>query len=137
MVIMEEISEAFEQAENINVYNGGVKTVYAAGSDDYKEILACWNKTIEGAHDMPAFGVSINRLTVKELQKNLWVEFDFGKALFCNEIPFEKLLVQVQKEYYGFNLIRYNSDCGYEGRCFYLDLVGKNMNYFYDLLVKF
>ena len=134
MVIMEEISEVFGYAENINVYNGGVKTIYAAGSDNYKAIMSCWNKTIDGAHDMPAYGVSLNHLTVKELEKNLWVEFDFGRALECNEMPFEKLLVQVGKEYYGFNLIRYTSDRGYDGRCFYLDLVGKNMNDFYDLL---
>ena len=49
-------------------------------------------------------------------------------------MPFEKLLVQVGKEYYGFNLIRYTSERGYDGRCFYLDLVGKNMNDLYDLL---
>ena len=134
MVIMEEISEVFEQTENINVYNDGVKSVYAAGSDNYETIMSCWKKTIGGAHDMPALGVSLNHLTVKELEKNLWVEFDFGKALVCNEMPFEKLLVQVGKEYYGFNLIRYNSDRGYDGRCFYLDLDGKNMNDFYDLL---
>jgi len=131
---MKEISEAFDYTESVNVYKDGVKTVYSAGSDDYKKILSCWNEMIEGAHDMPAYGVSLNRLTVKEMEKNLWVEFDFGRALECRHMPFEKLLVQVGKEYYGFNLIRYNTDYGYEGRCFYLDLVDKNMNEFYDLL---
>ena len=62
MVIMEEISEVFGYAENINVYNGGVKTIYAAGSDNYKAIMSCWNKTIDGAHDMPAYGVGLDHL---------------------------------------------------------------------------
>ena len=129
-----EIFEVFDETEIINVYGGGIKTAYSAGEEEYNKILVSWNEMIDGAHDMPAYGVSLNHLTVKELEKNLWVEFDFGRALECNEMPFEKLLVQVGKEYYGFNLIRYTSERGYDGRCFYLDLVGKNMNDLYDLL---
>ena len=133
---MEEIYEAFDCAEIINVYNSGAKTVYSSGGKEYSKILACWNDMINGAHDMPAFGVSLDRYTKEEMKKGLWVEFDFKKVLECNGMPFEKLLVSVEKDSQGFNLIRYNSDVGYDGRCFYLDLVGKNMGNFYDLLLN-
>lgn len=133
---MEEINGVFEYAETINVYNDGAKVSYGAGDGEYKNILKCWNELIEGAHDMPAFGVSIDRYTVEEMKKGLWVEFDFGKELEHNGMPFEKLLIEVKKDNYGFNLIRYNAKSGYEGRCFYFDLVGKNMSNFYDMLLK-
>ena len=131
-----EIFEVFDEAEIINVYIGGVKTAYSAGEEEYKKILASWNEMIDGAHDMPAYGVSLDNLTRKEMKSGLWVEFDFGKVLDCNEMPFEKLLIKVEKDYYGFNLIRYNTNYGYDGRCFYLDLNGKNMGNFYDLLLN-
>lgn len=134
MVIVEELENAFDMAQQINVYNEGVKTEYSAGGDEYKNILASWTEMIEGAHDMPAFGVSLNDLTVREMQKGLWVEFDFKQVLQHNEMPFEKLLVEVGRENQGFNLVRYSSVYGYEGRCFYLDLAGKNMSSFYEVL---
>lgn len=133
---MEEIHEVFDCADSINVYNGGAKTAYSSGGKEYSKILACWNDMINGAHDMPAFGVSLDRYTKEEMKKGLWVEFDFKKVLECNGMPFEKLLVSVEKGAQGFNLIRYNSDVGYDGRCFYLDLIGKNMGNFYDLLLN-
>lgn len=134
MVIVEELESAFDKAQQINVYNEGTKTEYCAGGDEYKKILASWTEMIEGAHDMPAFGVSLNGLTVKEMKTGLWVEFDFKQTLQHKEMPFEKLLVEVGKESQGFNLIRYSPVYGYEGRCFYLDLVGKNMSSFYEIL---
>lgn len=133
---MEEIHEVFDSAEAVNVYSDGIKTVYLAGKEEYNKILASWNKMIVGAHDMPAFGVSLDSYTKKEIKKGLWVEFSFEKVLECNGMPFEKLLVSVAKDSQGFNLIRYNTDYGYDGRCFYLDLVGKNMSNFYDLLLN-
>ncbi len=136
MVIMEEITEAFGETETILVYNNGAQTAYSAGEEQYNKILACWNEMIGGAHDMPAFGVSLDRYTKEEMKKGLWVEFDFKKVLECNGMPFERLLVEVQKNFQGFNIIRYNADYGYDGRCFYLDLVGKNMDKFHDLLLN-
>lgn len=136
MVIMEEINEVFREAEAINVYSDGVVTGYSAGEEAYNKILNCWSEMISDAHDMPAFGVSLDSYTRYEMKKGLWVEFDFKKVLEVKGMPFEKLLVSVEKSSQGFNLIRYNINDGYDGRCFYLDLVGKNMDNFYDLLLN-
>ncbi|MDE7329774.1 MAG: hypothetical protein K2N30_01580 [Clostridia bacterium] len=131
-----EIFEVFNEAEQIIVYNEGEEKSYQRGSEPYACIAECWYTMIKGAHDMPAYGVSLNRETVKALNSGLWVEFDFGKEMQANGMPFEKLLINVQKDFYGFNLIRYTSQRGYDGRCFYFDLVGKNMSNLYDLLIN-
>ncbi len=136
MLVMEEIYEVFDCADIINVYNDGTKTVYSSGGKEYNKILACWNEMVSGAHDMPAFGVSLDSYIKEEMKKGLWVEFDFKKVLECNGMPFERLLISVEKDSQGFNLIRYNSDVGYDGRCFYLDLVGENMGKFHELLLN-
>ncbi len=99
MVIMEEINGAFLYAENINVYNDGVKVSYSATEEPYNKILACWNEMIKGAHDMPAYGVSLNKYTVEKMKDGLWVEFCFGKVMEHKGMPFEKLLIEVNKGY--------------------------------------
>ena len=136
MSISVNLDQAFEMAENINIYNEGAISTYAAGSKQYNDILVCWTDAIRCAHIMPAYGVSLNDYTLEALQSGLWIEFDFGKQLESGEMPYEKLLIQIAKGYYGFNLIRYNSVGGYDGRCFYYDLNGKNLDGLYDLLLK-
>lgn len=132
-----EIFEVFETAEKITVYNQGEITDYSAGSKPYGEIIRCWYSMTEGAHNMPAYGVSLDWETVEAMKSGLWVEFDFGKLHEINGLPFEKLLIEVEKDFYGFNLIRYTTERGYDGRCFYFDLNGKNMDSLYDLLLNY
>ncbi len=50
-------------------------------------------------------------------------------------MPFERLLVNVQPEWRGFNFVRYTADFGYDGRCFYYDLAN-DMSGFYNVLIK-
>lgn len=134
MSITVELYEAFDYSDVINVYDEGSVVSYGKGEDRFEEILSGFKTLIDGAHDMPAFGVSINSLTTKEMQKGLWVEFGFDQQYKSNGMPYEKLLVNVQKSFAGFNIVRYNSDSGYDGRCFYYDLVNKDMSDFYDIL---
>lgn len=136
VIVMEEFNIPFDKAQTVNIYNESVKSKYVYGSAEYRKIMDCWNETVKGAHDMPAFGVSINNLTVKEMQKGVWLEFDFKKQLEHNGMPYEKLLIGVGEDYYGFNLIRFNSENGYEGRCFYYDLVDKNTAALYETLIN-
>ena len=133
-MVIEEICDAFEMAESISVYRDGQIERFVCGDATYELILNGFEDMIEGARQMPAFGVSLDNETREAMKKGLWVEFTFKNTLFCNEMPFEKLLVQVNENYQGFNIARYNSSCGYQGRCFFLDLVGGTMNDFYNLL---
>lgn len=129
-----ELIDVFEKADNINVYNDNVIKNYSLETNQFKIILDSFKTMICDAHEMPAYGVSINRLTQKEMEKGLWVEFCFNTRYQCNGMPFDKLLVCVKSEYCGFNVIRYMKEYGYDGRCFYYDLVDKNMSEFNAVL---
>lgn len=134
MMIMEEITEAFDCAQEISVYREGCKTTYSADCRPYGEILSAWREMIACARPMPAYGVSLNAETLQAREKGLWVEFSFGAPCVCYDMPFEKLLVEVERSHRGFNLIRYNAEGGYDGRCFYLDLAGGDMSALYRTL---
>ena len=133
---LEEINNAFESAEKINIYKDGIKTTYSCGSNEYSKIIKSYYSMVDGSHEMPALGVSLNNETVKELSRGLWAEFEFDKVTECNGMPFKKLLIKVEKDNYGFNIIRYNSKQGYDGRCFYIDRGGNSMATFYAVLIN-
>lgn len=124
---MTDLYNIYGKANCIIIHNDGKRCSYDAGTPEYSDLLAVWSEMIDGAHDMPAFGVSLNRYTVEELKGGLWVEFLFDGEQEINGMPFGRLLVSVNDAFSGFNIIRYNNPNGYDGRCYYLDLVGKNM----------
>lgn len=136
MVMEIELEKMTDFAESVGVYSDGEHIVYGAGEGKFNLICAEWNNMICGAREMPAFGVSLNGETVKAMKSGVWVEFSFNQTLSSNGMPYEKLLVNVQPEWSGFNVIRYTAKHGYDGRCFYYDLVNKNMRAFYDSLTK-
>ena len=135
MVMEIELEKITDYAKEVNVYNNGKTAIYPVGSAKFNEICAQWNAMLDGAHIMPAFGVSLHRETVKQMQKGVWAEFGFDKQYSSNGMPYEKLLIAVNPEWSGFNIVRYTAERGYDGRCFYYDLVSKNMSAFYNCLV--
>ena len=136
MFISVELDKAVECAKKVNLYNEGIVSVLESGSEPFEKIVYEWKAMISGAHEMPAFGVSLNNETLKALKNGLWIEFAFDCAYESIGMPYEKLLISVEKNNQGFNIIRYNSECGYDGRCFYYDLVDKNMSNFYNLIAN-
>ena len=64
---------------------------------------------------MPAVGVSIDNLTREEMKSGSWIELEFDQCYIFNEMPFDALLIKVEKDNYGFNLIRRHNG-KYEGR---------------------
>ena len=136
MVMEIQLDKITDYAQSVNIIIDGETTAYVVGGQRFNEICAAWNNMIFGARQMPAFGVSLDRETTKEMKSGVWAEFVFDKQLSADGMPFEKLLVNAQREWSGFNIIRYTSEFGYDGRCFYYDLVNKNMSLFYDCLTK-
>lgn len=127
------IQEIFDEVEAVNVYRNGSTIQSLPSQMSYKLIINGFKHLLEGARQMPAFGVSIDSETRNAVKRGTWVEFEFGKTLCYSDMYFEKLLVQVIADYSGFNIIRYNSNEGYAGRCFYFD-IPQNMSAFYDIL---
>ena len=125
---MREIFEVFDKADCINVYADGAVKYYKSGTEEYNAIILRWNEMLEGAYEMPAFGVSLNKETLEVMKSGRWIEFQFAQKYKCNGMTFEKLLIKVESAFQGFNLIRFNTENGYEGRCFYFNLVDRDMS---------
>lgn len=127
------IEEIFDEAEGVVVYNDGAAVRCLPGQPSYKLVISGFKNMLVGARKMPAFGVSLDNETREAMHKGVWVELEFGKIITYDDMSFEKLLLQVVAEHSGFNLIRYNSESGYSGRCYYFDING-NMSEFYNIL---
>lgn len=128
-----DVVDLFCEAEMIVFYKGG-QQIYLSESEQ-SQIDELFSEAIEDSFSMPAFAVSIDNLTKEAMKSGYWIEFVFDKTMIANEMPFDSLLVNITQNQYGINLIRGNNGV-YEGRCFYLDLMGKNLNDLYDYLLN-
>ena len=128
------LNDIVATSESINLYNNGEMTTYKKNETPYNQIVEGWMLLLENSREMPAFGVSLNGETLEARNSGLWVEFVFDRQYTRNGMSFEKLLLKVEKDWHGFNVVRYNAQGGYSGRCFFFDLVDKNMSKFYDIL---
>ena len=115
------IATLFNQTYSINVYSNGEKTTFYNCDSQFCQIMTCWQDYLHDCREMPAFSVSLDGETRQAMQLGAWLEFDFNGIKIYNDMPFEKLLVELKCDYSGCNLIRYNGASGYDGRCFYLD----------------
>ena len=84
MIMQVELEKITDYAQGINVYKDGEVTAYKVGETRFNEICAEWNSMLYGAHQMPAFGVSLHRETVKALKSGVWAEFTFDGEMSSN-----------------------------------------------------
>lgn len=131
-----DLNQIIATSESVNIYNDGQVTVYLKEEPNFCKIMEGWTVLSGNAREMPAFGVSLNNETVKAKNIGLWVEFVFAEQQTHSSMTFEKLLIKVEKQWQGFNIVRYSDKDGYSGRCYYLDLVGKDMSQFYDIIIN-
>ena len=127
-----QINNYFCYAESIVVYEDSKYTEYLNTDDNYQIVLDALENLCENSHEMPAFGVSLHNETIIAKNSGLWIELIFNRTIVHNDMPFTKLLIEVNSDYSGFNIIRFYDD-KYEGRCFYLDL-DKNMSELNNLI---
>ena len=136
MFVAVELSEIVTDSENIIVYNDGETIIYGPQDLAYSKVVDGWKVLLENAREMPAFGVSLNNEALEARKSGIWVEFVFGRQYSHNEMTFEKLLFKVERDWKGFNVVRYNAQNGYSGRCYFFDLAGQDMSQFYDILIN-
>ena len=118
-----ECKELFEISNKIIVYNDGVENVIDAQDLLFETILKAMKIVNEGGHEMPALGVALDNEVRESLKAGHWIEFWYAESLEHNQMPFDRLLVEVVPDYMGYNLIRH-FDGEYGGRCFYMSLNG-------------
>ena len=126
----ENITDSFDVAQKMNITIENMTAQLNKGDDKFEQIIVVLKNVTKHAHDMPAFGVSLDDLTINEMKEGIWLELVFNEPYVFNEMPFEALLIKVEKDIYGFNLIRKNNG-KYDGRCFYLSL-NESMNDLYE-----
>ena len=126
------LPEIFSEAQMVKVYNDGQEIVMSQQvKSDFDTLFV---EALDDARQMPAFGVSIHKLTVEEMKSGIWVKFIYQQTMEVDGMPFDELLVHVQKDMHGVNIIRGNGG-SYNGRCFYLDLNG-TLDEVYDFLAN-
>ncbi len=117
----ENLTDCFKEASFIVVVRENVPTTLSKGDDKYEVILKALYKITEYSHEMPAFGVSLDKLTREQLQTGTWIELQFATTCVHSGMDFDALLIQIEPNWFGFNLIRKNNG-KYDGRCFYISL---------------
>ena len=118
---------------SINLYKDNEKLEISKEDSKFALIIDNFRKTLEGYREMPAFGVSLNDETCEARKDGVWLEFCFYDVYTHNGMNYEKLLINIQENVSGFNIIRYYDD-KYEGRCFYVDLDGKTLRTLFKVL---
>lgn len=127
------VLDLFSEATMIEFYKDGNQIEISSSQLD--EIDSLFYESISEALSMPAFGVSIDSLTKEAMKTGLWLEFVYDETIIINEMPFDSLLIEIKEDCYGVNIIRGN-DGTYNGRCFYLDLNGNNLDKLYQYLLN-
>ena len=126
-ITMENINEILRASTEINSIIEG-KTQ----KQDIDKINIIISDMLEGSHEMPAFGVSLDNETRMAKQSGTWIELIYDKTYTHLDMPFDKLLIEVNPEFSGFNIIRHHNG-EYSGRCYYINLDG-NMQELYNYL---
>ena len=123
----------FNIGESITITYNGNEYNYTKNSDEYKSIYNGIMEYVKDAHEMPALGVSLDHETKTEKQNGLWLEIHFAKTMQYLDMPFDSLLIKIEKDNSGCNIIRGNNG-KYEGRCYYLNTTGTMENLYNTVL---
>ena len=129
-----QINDYFDKSTSVITYVDGISREYENDSQEYKDILSTLNTLCENSRDLPALGVSLHNETKEALSKNVWIELIYNNTIYHNEMSFDSLLINIQPNYMGFDLIR-GLNGKYEGRCFHLSINGY-ITPLYDLIVS-
>ncbi|MBQ3502565.1 MAG: hypothetical protein IJA72_02770 [Clostridia bacterium] len=112
------------------IINGEYKEV-----KNINELNFVLNNMLNDSHVLPALGVSIHHETLVAMQTGVWLKLQYNGTQAVDDMPFDELLIEVNPDFNGFNIIRGNRGI-YEGRCYYIDLVTTNMSELYDCVIK-
>lgn len=133
--VYQDIQTSFSDSCQIKLMRNNTRYIFDKDTPMYNSILFEFENMLIGANQMPALGVSIDELTREKMEIGIWLEFEFDSISYNSEMPFESLLVEINKDYYGFNVIRkYNNK--YDGRCYYINLNDRSMNHLYEYLIN-
>lgn len=111
--------DLFNEVKDIEYYKDGQIIELSEEEQARFEELFC--EALSDAQQAPAYGVSLHENVVEQMKEGIWIKFIFEETLVKSDMTFDELLINVQKDCYGINIIRGNNG-KYEGRCYYLNL---------------
>ena len=129
---LKELNQYFNASSEIIIYNNGV--VHNCTKTESATLLETLQQMLTNSHEMPALGVSLDNETRNELKNGLWLEFNYKTTQTYNEMPFDSLLIKVEPDNSGFNVLRKHDNL-YEGRCYYINL-DCNMSALYNKILE-
>lgn len=130
--LQDQINSAFDDCQKIIIYDNGKQKEFAKDTKEYDKILQLWQIAVNSGYEMPAYGVSLDKETRKDLESGFYMEFIFDETKTHNEMPYDALLIKLMQNQGGYQLIRLH-DGIYEGRCFYININEIN-NDLYDYI---
>ena len=69
----------------------------------------------------------------EQIKEGYYISIKFDQTYCVNELPFDELVFEVQKDFSGFNLLRGNKGV-FQGRCIYMSIVDGNMDELFNLV---
>jgi len=119
----------------VNIYRNGKVERLASDNEYFIDTISQVKQLFNNTREMPAFGVALHSDVVESLKSGVWLEFVYEQPNEFNEMIFEKLLFNVNKEDLGFNVMRFNHG-EYGGRCFYFDIINNDMYFLNDYILS-
>jgi len=126
-----EINNYFNICDNMYVVCDNNKHILDSNSTNI--IMLELDGLCENSNEMPALGVSIHNETITELKKGLWLILKYNDTQYHKDMPFDELLININSEDFGFNIIRGNNGT-YDGRCYYLN-INSNMSNLHNTII--
>lgn len=127
------------EVKNINSYVCNARQAQVVTDGKYYQIEDMQNlnnvlsQMLQGSHQMPALGVSIHTETIMAINKGVWLRLQYNGTQQVEDMPFDELLIEINPELSGFNIIRGNKGI-YDGRCYYIDLNNSTMKILSDYI---
>ena len=122
--------DCFNNAPLLKAYSDGQELLM--DEQALQEFGKLLSDALQESVEMPAFCVSIHDQTLESFNMGIWVRFIYFQPQVHKNMPYDELLIKIEKDTFGLNVIRGNFG-RMEGRCFFLNLKN-NFNQLYDYL---
>ena len=113
------IESFFSLANNIIIYKDN--QIIELNKEEKNQFEDLFFVAFENAQQSPAFCVCMKENVQEEIKQGYWVKFVYADKQIRNEMPYDELLIHIEKNISGVNVLRGN-DGIFEGRCYYFDL---------------
>lgn len=130
-----EIKDYFKNAETITININNESRKFKCDNEEFAYLISSIDILTKDSHEMPALGISLDSEIKEAMKNNVWIEFSYSTIQEHNEMPFDSLLIFVDKDSQGFNIFRGNNN-KFEGRCFYINLNNSSMENLYNDIIS-